>query len=78
MDSKTFHDLNYIRLYYHRTRLVSVDGKLCYAPEGKLEFIGMVGQYEFVKGQTYEIRYKPIRRNVRGINHLVDVTELIA
>lgn len=77
MDSKTLHDLNYIRLYYHKARLVSIDGKMYYVPQGRLEFIGMTGQFEFTKGQVYEIRYKPIRRNVRGINHLVEVTELI-
>lgn len=77
MDSKTFNDLNYIRLYYHKTKLVSIEGELYYIPYGKLEFIGMVGQFEFIKGQVYEVRYKPIRRNVRGINHLVEVTELI-
>ena len=78
IESRTFTDLNYIHLYYYKTRIVSVEGELYYTPYGRLEFIGMVGQYEFIDGQVYEIRYKPVRKNQRGINHFVEAKELTA
>lgn len=76
MDSKTFTDLNYIRLYYYKTRIVSVEGELYYVPYGKLKFIGMVGQYDFIEGQAYEVQYMPIRKNMNALNHFIDATEL--
>ncbi len=76
MESKTFTDLNYIRLYYYKARIVSVEGELYYVPYGKLEFIGMLGQYDFDYGQAYEVQYMPSRKNMNALNHFIDANKL--
>lgn len=76
IESRKFIDLNYIRLYYYKTRIVSVDGELYYIPYGKLKFIGMLGQYDFIEGQAYKVQYMPSRKNMNALNHFIDATKL--
>ena len=76
MESKTFTDLNYIRLYYYKTRIVSVEGEMYYVPIGRKQFIGMLGQYDFEYGQVYQIQYVPSRKNMNALNHFIDANKL--